>query len=279
MDPRRLFNDNLQLIDRVVARVCRLGRLDVADAEDFASAVRLHLMEDDYASLRRYEGRCSLVTYLTIIVQRLFMQERRSEWGRFTESTAARKLGDLAMRAEQLVRRDGRSIDEALPILCALDPALTRERLAALVEQFPERRPRARLVEAAAVEDELLAPAAADDRVMASDARDLSNLVSATIGSVMALLPLEERTLVRLHFKTSMTIAEIARALGVAQRPLYRRLERILTTLRAALRKSGVDRDSIEVMIGSNLVDLDFGSFSAENGEGSSSLPKGAELR
>jgi len=277
MNPAELFQENLALIDRIVGRLCRHGRLFGADAEDFASAARLHLLENDYAALRRFEGRSSLVTYLTIVLQRLFLQERNAGWGRWSESAAARKLGEVAVRAEQLIRRDGRTIEEALPILRRLDRELTRERLEALVEQFPERRPRVRLVEAADVEDELLAPVSPEERVSEREVRGLSDRVGVAVRDAMAALPLEDRTLVRLHFRTSMTIADIARALGIPQRPLYRRLERVLARLGDALRAAGLDRRSVDELIGSKLVDLDFGLFSAENGGEPASISNGAK--
>lgn len=277
MKPAELFQENLELIDRIVARLCRHGRLFGADAEDFASAARLHLMENDYAALRRFEGRSSIVTYLTIVLQRLFLQERNAGWGRWSESAAARKLGEVAVRAEQLIRRDGRTIEEALPILRKLDRELTRERLEALVAQLPERRPRVRLVEAADVEDELVAPVSPEDRVSEREVRGLSDRVGTAIRDAMATLPLEDRTLVRLHFKTSMTIADIARALGIPQRPLYRRLERVLAQLGEALRAAGLDRRSVDELIGSKLVELDFGIFSAEKEGEPVSIPTGVE--
>lgn len=259
MGPEELFRENLQLIGRIVDRVCRNARLFGADAEDLASAFRVHLMDDDYAVLRRFEGRCSLVTYLTIVAQRFLGQDRIRTWGRWYESTAARRLGELGLRAEQLIRRDGRTVDEALPILRDLDPSLTRERLESIVRELPQRAAHIRLVAADEVEDELFARTTSEERVVERDVRALSGKASEAIRNTLASLPLEDRTLVLLHFRTSMTIADISRALGVAQRPLYRRLERILGRLREALREAGLDRSSINDLVGSKLVEFDFG--------------------
>jgi len=40
MDPATLFESNLDVIDRVIAGVCRRARINAADAEDFAYNVR-----------------------------------------------------------------------------------------------------------------------------------------------------------------------------------------------------------------------------------------------
>jgi RNA polymerase sigma factor for flagellar operon FliA len=40
------------------------------EADDFASHPKLKLIEDDYAILRKFQGRSSLRTYLTVVIER-----------------------------------------------------------------------------------------------------------------------------------------------------------------------------------------------------------------
>jgi RNA polymerase sigma-70 factor, ECF subfamily len=82
-------------------RVCREVRLDGAAAEDFASSLRLAFLKDDCAILRSFEGRSSLPSFLTIVVRRLFIDERRLEgrWVFVGGSTAARTGGGSARAA------------------------------------------------------------------------------------------------------------------------------------------------------------------------------------
>lgn len=272
MGPEELFRANLSVIDRAIARVCRSARLFGPDAEDFASSARLQLMENGYAALRKFEGRCSLATYLTIVIQRMLMLDRMRTWGRWNASTAAQKHGNVGIRAEQLICRDGRTIDEALPILRDLDPMLTRARLEEIVAQLPERKPRLRAVDAKEVEEELPARESSETRVVERDVQTQSERATGAIRGAMAEMTLEDSTIVRLHFHAGMTLAEIARALAIPQRPLYRRLERILATLRDALSRAGLDGGSVADLIGSKLVDLDFGLRPVENARVSSSL-------
>src|SRR5438045_3685156 len=81
MNPGDLFRANLPLIDRTIDRVCRRARLFGPDAEDFASDVRLALMADDYAVLRKWEQRSSLATFLTVVVQRMLVDRRVRTYG------------------------------------------------------------------------------------------------------------------------------------------------------------------------------------------------------
>ena len=57
MNPRELFEDHLPLIEEICSSVCRRNGCFGADAEDFASQVKLALIDDDYARLRSFQGR------------------------------------------------------------------------------------------------------------------------------------------------------------------------------------------------------------------------------
>src|SRR5258708_23531834 len=96
MNPGDLFRANLSLIDRTIDRICRRSRLFGPDAEDFPSHVRLALIADDYAVLRKWEQRSSLATFLPVVVQRLLADHRVKPSGRGHPSPAAQRLGDAA---------------------------------------------------------------------------------------------------------------------------------------------------------------------------------------
>ena len=56
----------------IVSFIGRRRRLAAHELEEFAAHVNLKLIEDDYAVFRKFEGRSSLRTYLTVVVQRCF---------------------------------------------------------------------------------------------------------------------------------------------------------------------------------------------------------------
>src|ERR1051326_1881287 len=82
MSPEELFQENLPLIERVIAGICRRSGHRDADAEDFGSIVKLALIENDYAILRGYEGRAPLGAFLAVVVQRLLTREWVRQIGR-----------------------------------------------------------------------------------------------------------------------------------------------------------------------------------------------------
>jgi RNA polymerase sigma factor (sigma-70 family) len=268
MDPQQLLTENVELIARLVGRACRRVGVAADDISDAASMVKLALLEDDYAILRRFEGRSSLATYLTIVIQRLLADQRERTHGRWRPSAEAHRLGPHAVLIEDLLGRQHRSIDEVMPMVRSVDPAITRNDVAEIAKRMPQRTPRPREVP---LPTEDMEPLPALDRADAStidrELRGLSEHAGKVLRDAMTAWPADDRMLVRLRFESSLTIADIARLMKVPQRPLYRRLESLLVALRKILLAAGIDPAAAgELLEASNRIEIDFGS-AWKNGE------------
>jgi RNA polymerase sigma factor for flagellar operon FliA len=268
MDPRHLIEDNLGLIDRVVRRVCRRGGVAAGDVDDFASVVKLALVENDYAILRCYEGRSSLSTYLTIVIQRMLGDQRERMYGRWQPSREAEGLGQRAVLIEDLIGRQRRSVDEAMPIIRSVDASITRSEVVEIADRLPRRAPRPREVP---LPEEEVVPLPASDRAdtaaLDHELRTLSQRAGTLLRNTMAAWPAPDRMLLRLRFESSLTIADIARLMKVPQRPLYRRLEALLDGLRAILLNGGIDPATADDLLGaSHRIEMNFGQ-AWKNGE------------
>lgn len=275
-DPERLLRDNLGLIERVVDRVCRHAGVRDADADDFASVVKLALIENDYAMLRAWAGRASLATYLTIVVQRLLCDERNRTRGRWEPSAAARRGGEAAILLEALVYRDGRPLEQAIPIVRAIDPSLSRADLEAILEGIPRRVPRPRPLPLDDLDLQTLrAPEQADARMHSQDLARLSAEASRVIRHTLASCSVQDRTIVRLRFGSEMSVADISRMLRLPQRPLYRRLDALLQRLSGALIAAGIDVQTAESLIGSAVQALDFGLTDGKSEDSTQSVSDG----
>ncbi|MBV8516407.1 MAG: sigma-70 family RNA polymerase sigma factor [Acidobacteria bacterium] len=241
MEAAELFREQLPLIDRIAVRLCRRAGLSDADAEDFASDVKVAMIESDYAALRAFEERSSVATYLTVVMQRMLFDQRIHDTGRWHPSAEARRLGAAAVLVETLVLRDRRPLDEVLPLARGLEPELTRAGLEALVARLPQRAPRMRAV---VLEDDgvaVAAPDTADARALARDASRTAARAAHAIRAAMESWPPEDRVLIRLRFGSNVSIADVSRMLRVPQRPLYRRQEALLARLRKALEAASID--------------------------------------
>lgn len=259
MTSRSPFEEHLDAIERAIARVCREARLDRADAEDFASSARLALLAGDCAILRQFEGRSSMPTYLTIVVRRLYVDERRAA-GRWYASAEAQRRGPAAVRLEHLMMRERRPFAEAVEIVTREFSGITPRELGEIAAALPERAPRAVAVPVLEGDEERFAGSStAADLVEALDVARRSERANDAIRLAMRLLTAEDRTILRLRYSGNASIASIARALGLEQRPLYRRIEALLGKLRGALEAAGVDAASAGGLIGAADPRLDFG--------------------
>src|SRR5947199_2118510 len=117
LPPDQLFLKSLPLIRKIIAFASRRSRFRPQDAEDFSSWVMEKLIEDDYGVLRQFQGRCSLATYLSTVIQRLALDFRNHLWGKWRPSADAERLGKLAVRLEELLVRDEYTFDQACQIL------------------------------------------------------------------------------------------------------------------------------------------------------------------
>src|SRR5262245_53162084 len=122
-----LYLTHRSVIESVIRFVCRRRGLRGDEAEEFAAEVRLRLVESDSAILRKFQGRSSIQTFLTVVIQRLALDYQASRWGRWRPSVVARSEGPAAVRLEQLVVRDGLPLADALVLVVSefdgVDPA------------------------------------------------------------------------------------------------------------------------------------------------------------
>lgn len=229
--------------------------------------MKLALLEDDFAILRKFEERSSLQSFLSIVIERLYYDHRTRAFGRWFASANAERLGPAAVLLEKLLRRDRRELEQVLPILQTAHPELTRADVEALAEKLPERTSRPHPVALELVPaDSLASSTRTDERALAHEAGELAARAGSVVRKALARFDLEDRMLIRMRFGTSMTIAAISRATRLPQRPLYRRIEALLLQLRGALAEAGFDGSMVGDLVGRTTTEMNFGLAGAENG-------------
>lgn len=238
-----LFLANLSDIERLLDGLARRKRLSPDDADEFGAWAKLRLIEHDYVVFAKFRGDSALLTYLAMVIAMLFREYRVQEWGRWRSSAAARRGGELAMELEILVCRDGMPIDQAGQVLRTAGKTTMSDReLADLAGEFP-RRTRLRPVQTGDVPETAEADDRTDASIEAAEADAEAKNVSEALNRALDAMPPEDKLILRLHYKESMSVAEIARALDLPQKPLYRRVDRLLHKLRATLARDGITGD------------------------------------
>lgn len=237
-DPRnpyeRLFLEHLGDVDLILRTIARRNALSPDDADDFTGWARLRLIEDDYRILRKYEGRSSMRTYLTVVLTREYASYRNSLWGRWRPSAAAQRMGPVGIRLELLLSRDGCPLREALAILRSAGVEATEAELRRMAAQLP-RRTDDREVPLDDVEHGLT-----DAREESPLDREERERVFEALRSAIEAMQSDDRVLTRMFYWNKLSVADIARLLEVEQKPLYPRLKAIYRRLLQALLRAGV---------------------------------------
>jgi RNA polymerase sigma factor (sigma-70 family) len=241
-NPEILFLEHLGWINRVAAMTCSKHGVWGAEAEDFVSFIGIKLMDDDYRVFRKFRAESGLKTYLATVVVRQFHDYWRERRGRWRPSAAARRLGPPAGELEALVYRDRYRLEQAGEKLrTAGQTTLSDTELGRLLEKLPARTPlRPVEVPPEAVIDTAVGIYRADERVVAAEAEGLRGRVMGALDRAEAQLAPEERMIVRMHFVDGYSVADVARTLGLEQKPLYRRVERLRAQLRRYMEADGV---------------------------------------
>lgn len=249
MSPEELFLSKLEVIERVVASVCRRHCLYGAEAEDFGSGVKLKLIADDYAVLRKFRGKSLLETYLTTVIVNLYRDYQIQKWGKWRPSAKAKRLGQEAIQLEQLLYRDGRSLEEAVEILIRnFRVGLSRQELTELAAQLPQKS--RRRIEGEDQLPDLPGDERTERRILDEERAATRSRAEEALEKALERLSGEDRLLLKMRFWDGFTVARIASSLKLEQRPLYTRFENLSKELRATLEGEGVGASEVAEILG-----------------------------
>lgn len=259
-DAEALFIEQLATIDRAIGFACRRGALPEAGREDFASWAKLKLIDNGYAIIRKFDRRSSFAAYISVVVQRLLLDYRIASWGRWRASAEAQRMGEAAVTIEAMVHRDGRSVEEVLPMLKRRWPELTRSTVEDVLCRLPGRTPRPRDVElelaihhVGSTADDVF------DGAFAAERMERARLIATIIRTTIASMVEDERLIMRLRYEGGMSVADISKMLKIEQKPLYRRIQRGLLQLREKLECAGIQAVDVLEVLSTRGADLDFG--------------------
>jgi RNA polymerase sigma factor (sigma-70 family) len=248
---KALFVESIPQLERIVAAFGRRYRLSADAAADLDASIKLRIVEDNYAVFRKFRGECALSTYLTVVVAMLAREHHVRQHGRWRPSAAAQRQGKVAVQLETLVQRKGLTLSEAGETLRTRgDTTLSDRQLAKLLSDLPRRDPMRPTEVGEAALDSSPAQDDAERNVLSSEAKERRRSVEVVLVGALSALTLEDRMILKLRFWQGLSVAEVARALAIDQKPLYRRLERMMADLRELLSTRGVTVAQVEELIG-----------------------------
>jgi RNA polymerase sigma factor for flagellar operon FliA len=184
-----------------------------------------------------------------VLVQNYFYDYRNRLWGKWRPSAEARRLGPSAVLLERLIIRDGWGLEQAIEVLrtnhgIAMDPSLSM-----LAVKLAQRQPGRQFVserEADTIESPAPGP---DVNIVRAEQDFLAKRALAALDRARQTLDADERLILKMRYDDGISVADIARALGLNQKKLYRTIERILATLRTRFEAEGVSKDETDALL------------------------------
>jgi len=221
-------------------RVARLCETDEDDAADCFLFICEQLSQRRCRRLRQFrpEGPARFSTWLRVVARRLWLDWRRRQFGRPRLFRSISRLPDLDRQVFRCAREKGLSAEETFRRLLTAFPALTVEQVKDTLERIEQSlTPRQwRLLDARppvveSLEEERIADPAPDPEALAERRQQREAVLR-----VVARLPAEDRLVVRLRFEQELTLAQMARILGLRDaQSADRRIRVILDRLRRQL--------------------------------------------
>ena len=245
-----LFTQQLPTIRRLAAAVGRRNGLRGDEVDEWLSWLCLRFVEQEYAMLAKFRGESALSSYLAVVVALQFRDYRAQQWGRWRPSAEALRRGDLAVRLETLVRRDGIALAVAGEMLRTRgETSESNASLGRLLAALPDRAPLRPVSVGPGPLESAVGDPGPDAGVVAAESASDALTTEGALGEELRGLPPEDQVILRMRFQEGSSVADVARALGVEQRPLYRRIERLLADLRRRLEERGVSRERVRALL------------------------------
>lgn len=220
-------------IDQAVNDLAKRYYLALEELEEFRAMVDRALERNDYELLRAHDDRSSWQTYLTTVVMRQFFIFQAQIWGQWRPTLTAQRLGPEAMLLEELIVRDHLDLEDAIDIM--------RRR-----HRVDVPRPRLeRMANELRLADEAERQTAAD--VAQGPLRDAR--IQTALRDALALISADDRLMLELRLRDGQPVTRIARMLKIEPRPLQRRIDQALETVRSSLLAHGISHDDVDILL------------------------------
>lgn len=243
---REWYASNLDQVEEIISFVCRRNGIQDSLAEDFRSELHLKLMADDFAVLRKFQHKSSFKTYLSMVVQHAFQDFRNKVWGKWRPSTAAKNLGETAIRLEMLTHRDGLSFTEAVQVLRTNEGIGDSEAaLQTLYQRLPHRDRRTH-VDGEILENLSEPDSSPDAALQRNEAKHRRRRMASALTKALGRLDPEDHYILTMHYREGIKVSVLAQTLQMEQRPLYRRMKKILGGLHEEMRREGIMKEDVK---------------------------------
>jgi RNA polymerase sigma factor (sigma-70 family) len=272
-----MINDHFPLIERQCFRVVRQqlrgqGKYDSPvnienEALELSNQVLDTLQRDNYRVLRQFKGNAKLSTYITTIVARQAVDMVRKKLGRSRQKERAQKLGKIGELIYEKVIRQGRPVPDVYRELKStegISESLAEiETIARKIKGKKNNPPPSLDMETnPVVRGGISIKTDGDEReavIIPDTGGDPQELLieeqrkqrqKKVVRGVIARLSGDERMMLRLRFPAGedekpRKVEQISGLLGITQKAVYKRIDRLLKKCRLLLEQEGASIDEL----------------------------------
>lgn len=251
MKPEEFFKSNLKLIEDVIKIICRRHNLDIDAEEDFASHVKLQLIENDYDKIKKFQGRSHFRTYLITVISRLFIDYIIKNEKKWRPSEKAKELGDIAITLEKMLFYHNMSFEDAFETITNNHGiSITREDAHSIAAQLKQRTPAL----TKNVGDKLLSAiphheTLPDEELVRKEAYEIKKKLVAIIDGIKLSLSADDCIILKMMFEDGFNLSAIGRALNISRSQIERRVKWILKTFKEGILSKGLSISDVTDII------------------------------
>jgi RNA polymerase sigma factor (sigma-70 family) len=269
-DYKQIINDYFGFIEKQCFNAVKLRLKDHPskgnpinienEALELSNSVLDTLQKDNYRVLKEFKGNSRLTTYITAIISRQAIDSIRKKLGRDREKDRAKELGEIGILIYQRIIKDGYPIADAFNELRESHGFTgTREQLEEMIRKIKGKNPGPHLpgtsqpLNGSSVvkngktinEDEYVVPDTKSDPQVILIETQRKRKMHEIIRTIITDLNGEERLLLRMRFPTGedekpRSVEQVSKVLGITQKAVYKRIDRLLKKCRNTLDREGV---------------------------------------
>jgi RNA polymerase sigma factor (sigma-70 family) len=248
-DPVSFLTGSYQKVESIIRAVCFRNRLKPEETEEFASEVKLRLVEEDYRILRVFTGKSSIETYLTTVVANMVRDMIRERDGRWRPSEEAKRLGEVAERIEELIYRFRYPFHEAHQILTTNFGFTISEKDARDI-YFKLKIREGRPVSVSTDEEFHDGRGTPETEMIASEQNLLEQRIGNIIDVLRGQLSATDRLMLKMAFEDNLKLTVVAEQLHLTRADVDRRIREILTIFKRGILQQGINYNEVRELIG-----------------------------
>jgi len=233
-----------RLAKLLIERLCILKELTEDEKEEFTS----YALEKVVIAFKKFKGKSSERTYLTIVIRNAFQDFIRQKRGRWRVPQKVKKLGQEAELLFTLRYREGRDFDDAYNILSSCfnsvpSVQVIKDLWEKLEEFYTRQKPVYVSFEDITARELYLSSLVenVDSSLTEQKYEELIVLLEKLVNE----LPEDYRLILRMHFEQGVKISALARIFNTTRGKMERRIKKILKVLKEQILKAGVKEDLI----------------------------------